>query len=289
MAGQCPECGVRFRIPLPEQPDDEPVTDEHTAAAEGAADAEEAAAPSTPPERIVFLCPNGHRLHGPAHLAGHAGQCPHCGAKFRIPPLEEVPSREAMFEAVEDEGAGDAYVDEGAAVAAREGYASADEYEQTSEPSANGSAEYVSEYVEDLPPEDELTGEAADGDEPTGIDWPGVPGASRRRESLLGIDADLDDQVDDGPGPSGDLPHPLAELCDRLWAETASGAKIELVLGDGNHVVVHHFARSWSQRSHGLFACREGDGTYTLTAIAWDSIARVIVRGLPDLTEDLSG
>jgi hypothetical protein len=34
---------------------------------------------------IVFLCPNGHRLNGPARLKGKAGQCPHCGAKFRIP------------------------------------------------------------------------------------------------------------------------------------------------------------------------------------------------------------
>ncbi|MBX9789991.1 MAG: hypothetical protein K2Y37_13820 [Pirellulales bacterium] len=293
MAGQCPECGVRFRIPLPEQPDDAPLTDEHAAddeAAASPADAEEGAALSTPPERIVFLCPNGHRLHGPAHLAGRAGQCPHCGAKFRIPPLEEVPSGEALFESVEDEGAGQEYVDENVARAEYEGCVSADDFEQAGEPSANGSAEYVSEYVEDLPPDvdDNLAADTADDETSAGVDWPGVAGGERRRESLFGIDSDRDDQLDEEPPPGAETPHPLAELCDRLWAETASGAKIELVLADGNHIVVHHFARSWSQRSHGLFACREGDGTYTLTAIAWDSIARVIARGVPELAEDLS-
>ena len=46
-----------------------------------------------PPEKeetIVFLCPNGHRLNGPAHLQGKPGQCPHCGEKFHIPDFEEV-------------------------------------------------------------------------------------------------------------------------------------------------------------------------------------------------------
>jgi len=40
-------------------------------------------------ELIVFLCPNGHKLHGPATLKGKPGQCPHCGSKFRVPDDEE--------------------------------------------------------------------------------------------------------------------------------------------------------------------------------------------------------
>jgi len=34
---------------------------------------------------ITILCPNGHKLTCPDSLAGKAGKCPHCGAKFRIP------------------------------------------------------------------------------------------------------------------------------------------------------------------------------------------------------------
>ena len=39
-------------------------------------------------KHIVFPCPNGHKLNGPASLQGQPGQCPHCGAKFRIPVFE---------------------------------------------------------------------------------------------------------------------------------------------------------------------------------------------------------
>ena len=36
-------------------------------------------------EIVLFLCPNGHKLHGLRELAGKVGQCPHCAAKFEIP------------------------------------------------------------------------------------------------------------------------------------------------------------------------------------------------------------
>ena len=40
-----------------------------------------------------FLCPAGHRLHGPRSLQGQPGQCPDCGATFSIPaPLESTTS-----------------------------------------------------------------------------------------------------------------------------------------------------------------------------------------------------
>jgi hypothetical protein len=57
---------------------------------------------------IVFLCPKGHRLNGPASLQGQPGQCPHCGTKFRIPvvePLEAVATPEdggSTIETLED-------------------------------------------------------------------------------------------------------------------------------------------------------------------------------------------
>ena len=39
--------------------------------------------------QIVFLCPNGHKLNGPASLQGRPGKCPHCGAKFLIPDYSQ--------------------------------------------------------------------------------------------------------------------------------------------------------------------------------------------------------
>ncbi len=121
--GKCPKCQSAFVVP----------TLEELAAAE-AEEAEEAAtaAPAAsgtpelaPPEAavagsgdsvrmkpamgsgkglpagevFVFLCPNGHKLNGPPSMKGKAGQCPHCGAKFRIPdddePEEDVPTGQA--------------------------------------------------------------------------------------------------------------------------------------------------------------------------------------------------
>lgn len=42
------------------------------------------------PNQIVFLCPNGHRLHGPASLVGKPGQCPYCNARFLVPSPDDV-------------------------------------------------------------------------------------------------------------------------------------------------------------------------------------------------------
>lgn len=40
---------------------------------------------------IRFYCPNGHRLHVKSFLANKRGICPHCSARFRIPPESEIP------------------------------------------------------------------------------------------------------------------------------------------------------------------------------------------------------
>jgi DNA-directed RNA polymerase subunit RPC12/RpoP len=95
---KCPKCGVAFRIPnssgeiavklagLAGGP--VPVT---ATGAPGESSLNNLGAPRPLPENsIVFLCPNGHRLNGPARLQGQAGQCPHCGAKFLVPIISET-------------------------------------------------------------------------------------------------------------------------------------------------------------------------------------------------------
>jgi rRNA maturation protein Nop10 len=93
--GKCPKCGVVVRVPAPASPiaatahagDVETAPDEPASALYSAADG------ATPSElgidQIIFLCPNGHRLHGAASLAGRPGQCPHCGVKFLVPSPDE--------------------------------------------------------------------------------------------------------------------------------------------------------------------------------------------------------
>lgn len=89
-AAKCPKCGVKFRIPrLEELSANQPTK----AAALASSPAQMAAE-----EQIEFLCPNGHRLFGPARLQGRPGQCPECGAKFRIPSYEDIDEEEIPAE-----------------------------------------------------------------------------------------------------------------------------------------------------------------------------------------------
>jgi len=98
--GKCPKCQSAFVVPTLEdvaaaEADAESVPQEQPA--EAGANGNE---PTTIPaagsgkglpggDLFVFLCPNGHRLNGPPSLKGKAGQCPHCGARFRIPTDDE--------------------------------------------------------------------------------------------------------------------------------------------------------------------------------------------------------
>lgn len=100
-AAKCPRCGVKFRVPdldelkVHRQAAANEATDQGpTAAAESASTETTADASAVREEPIEFLCPNGHRLHGPMSLQGQPGQCPECKARFRIPSYDEVPEEE---------------------------------------------------------------------------------------------------------------------------------------------------------------------------------------------------
>ncbi|HEV7225734.1 MAG TPA: hypothetical protein VGN42_23710 [Pirellulales bacterium] len=97
-SGKCPKCGAVFRVPAEGAP---------TVAPSGAAlganggtapagegqlkEFEEHESPGDVADgEIVFLCPNGHRLHGPAEMVGRPGQCPHCSVRFLIPSPEDI-------------------------------------------------------------------------------------------------------------------------------------------------------------------------------------------------------
>jgi hypothetical protein len=120
--GKCPKCGQPFVIPAADPQaaaDQMPPAAANPGAAAGAPPggsgmnlATDGNMPrelpamgsgkgtASPEEIFVFLCPNGHKLNGPPSLKGKAGQCPHCGAKFRIPTDDELEAPEEEEEDV---------------------------------------------------------------------------------------------------------------------------------------------------------------------------------------------
>ena len=91
---KCPQCSVRFVVPPPGQKRADPLPKKDKVGTAAGSDSTKHAADADKEDEIVFLCPNGHKLNGPARLQGKPGQCPECGAKFRIPTYDESPEDE---------------------------------------------------------------------------------------------------------------------------------------------------------------------------------------------------
>jgi hypothetical protein len=100
-AARCPRCGVRFRVPDPADSDvseaagisDPGISRPDFSDSESTSKKLPTAGEPQEPQ-IEFLCPNGHRLHGPVSLQGRPGECPECGSRFRIPNYEEISAEE---------------------------------------------------------------------------------------------------------------------------------------------------------------------------------------------------
>ena len=87
------------------------------------------------------------------------------------------------------------------------------------------------------------------------------------------------------PGGSEQVNNPTAALMARLFQEIEHGGIVEVHIAGGSVILPEFYESRWSEGSHGLFASRAADGSVTLTAVAWDSIQKIIVRqvnGLPD-------
>lgn len=81
--------------------------------------------------------------------------------------------------------------------------------------------------------------------------------------------------------------NPMAMLLARLWAERDHGGIVELHLVGGAVLLPEEFSPRWSGGTHGLFASQAADGSVTLTAVAWDTVQRIVVRQLTAVPDDM--
>lgn len=108
-AAKCPHCGVKFRIPdaadlnISETGDSDSNVSRPEFTDSGFSDNKLASVGEgiQKEPQIEFLCPNNHRLFGPASLQGKPGECPECGSRFRIPTYDEGPGEEQTQEKVD--------------------------------------------------------------------------------------------------------------------------------------------------------------------------------------------
>lgn len=198
-------------------------------------------------EQIVFLCPNGHKLNGPARMQGKAGQCPECGAKFRIPSYEEeeeaAPGEEEEIltgEVVADDVVFDANELEEIETITRSPFDFLETGSSAGAGSSNGSVEAVdeAELVTDFVPESpEL---------PTGT-------------------------------------HALTSIFALLWQQRAAGGVVEMQLQGGELLTPDFFSPELSLATHGVFAIKGKDGTFNITSVPWDSVVRVSLKKTGEL------
>jgi hypothetical protein len=181
--------------------------------------------------QMEFLCPNGHRLFGSTNLAGHPGECPDCGAQFRIPTHEEI--------SLAQEPTPEPHVSQGNG-------------RSTSIPGPPPRREPRA------PPSQDLAEQAWEEEVMPSTVWSVAAGTALTNQ-------------------------PVATLFAKLWTTRPKGTRVEVQLRDGEAIVIEQFVATLSQPSHGVFSVRTPDNTHTLITIAWDTIARILVRGLLEL------
>jgi hypothetical protein len=263
---------------------------------------------------ITILCPNGHKLTCPDSLAGKAGKCPHCQAKFRIPEKSGGPQIGPAG------GAPQIQVKTGGS-----GAIAAPVVTTTSAPPAAAADAPLAEPVVEAAASETKSGspirslDAAGAAEPTAdevvfmcpeghhlcgpaalVDQPGecpvchekfiVPSPEDIVEpqepeinlSALLATAEAPQGFSFGGGDEGSAKG-IGALFAELWKYRALGSAVEVHLAEGGVLVPNGFAVESAGLSHGVFTLAEPNGAATLAVIAWSSIQRVNVRGLYSL------
>jgi len=258
------------------------------------------AIPAAAAGNIVFRCSNGHRIVAPATMAGQRGKCSKCGVLIPMIPGKSEPRSEPRVAPPRAAGGG---------LASRAAAA-------TAEPRAAGgksgqpiAAEAPGPVTVSERPTTAAEPPQAGGQPGSRVDiFAGLAELSDSQAPSSGVIEELEvagswaqDQpsihqsspvlqsmgiIEEPSQPAAAFqPNPTAALMARLFEEVQHGGVVEVHVSGGSVILPEFYEAHWSTGTHGLFASRAADGTVTLTAVAWDSILKIIVRqvnGLPD-------
>lgn len=242
------------------------------------------------PQPIVFFCPNGHRIVADAAMAGKKGRCKECKEIITVPePAGAAPQPRSSAQPPMPAP----WVESAAGAESRGIHR---------EP-ADGPSLIINEPAPpgrraQAAPEKTVIGEPLiEGDsalaglsiDPTEVQINvGEDLAAPSGEAAHAERADEESQpIDDPTAVSTSLLNPTARLMERLWYERRHGGVIEVHLtGAVSPILPTYFYPAWSDGSHGLFASLAADGTVTLTAVAWESVQKIVVRHVDSIPPD---
>lgn len=245
------------------------------------------------PQPIAFECPNGHRIVVDAALAGKKGRCKECKEIVTIPGPPPLPPQPAAGEPPQARVV--------LPVATTDAAAEEESRALHREP-ADGPSLIINEPPPPLRRQQTATGRTVIG-EPliegeSALVGPSIdPNEVRIHFADVAPSADVSQAVgrpdeeslvvDDGAGVATTLLNPTARLMERLWYERRHGGVIEVHLaGAVSPILPSYFYPGWSDGSHGLFASIAADGTVTLTAVAWESVQKIVVRHVDSIPPD---
>jgi DNA-directed RNA polymerase subunit RPC12/RpoP len=246
---------------------------------------------------IEFLCPNGHRIHCPEEQAGRAAKCPRCGVKFRIPSQSE-----AKVAGPSEGGSGVSRpeLNDSGSSGIRGSRAVADQQPEIEFLCPNGHRLHGAASLQGRPgqcpecgsrfriPTYEDVPEEEGTEQGIGVSRADSGGRSGTALAEVEETGQTALRLPTDHAPAIEPRFPLAELFARLWAERPPGTVVELHLAGGETLRPDRFAPALSRYGHGVFAVKDPEGTHTLVVVAWDTIVRVLVRGLGELPWETS-
>ena len=259
---------------------------------------------------IEFLCPNGHKIRCGDDRAGRAAKCPQCDEKFYIPepwdleksdsgtwPTVSAQRRSVGLGGTETETGAKADRDDQIEFLCPNGHrlsAAAKLQGRPGQCPECGTKFRIPTYEDARGKSDADEKKPVDGidlttpdDSAMNLDEMGAfeenPGADARpgvEEILAAVRTSGSGRLGSAGGAGS-----LGKLFCELWARKSAEAVIELHLSGDEKIVPDRFSPKLSQGSHGVFLVDETDGTHTLAVVAWESIERLLVRGMKDLPE----